>query len=513
MFKKQIVKLGACVLSGAILFSIAACGGTVTESSLTTNSSESTASSEIMSSTQPSIAVGADGWYSLVEKTVDGADITSTFIANAIKLENGTAYVHSADATGLTTQQGTYTVEGSLVNVLIGVKTYDYEVNTEEGTMTYSGKINKQQVTMVYRYDENFALSNSDKGVAFTDQLFGESLEENFYNYCPTALMEGNNVMHIWYCSNKDSGNVTDYVAYRKGVLNDAGKWEFSEKKLVLSPTKGTWDERHTCDPSVVKGSFKMKGENYSYLMAYLGCTTSDGTQNEVGIAVAKKPEGPWVKVDSLNPIANFYTSADHNAKSWGYGQPSLINVDKGGKVFLIYTKGVVSGTYAYVEEWDLSDIDHAKKLRETRMSDAGVVNASGQTDVINNADFAYDPHLQRLYCIKEDFGYPTDGGVNWITGSNTLLYIDLGSKGLETVFDEYRWNVGGKVTSAATGFHRSHNMGILTDEYGCLANPYQIPIIYTRSDAATDYPDWNKGGQWPALHTYRLYGYLLTTK
>lgn len=508
MYKKM--KIGALVLSVLLTSAFVGCGGVnMGNSDESTNSSNSTESS----AGNVTISVGAEGWYTLEEKTVDGKDITKTFIANTIKLEDGKAYVHTADYTGLETQEGTYTIEGSTVKILVGIKTYNYTFDAEDSTMEYTGKLNKQQVTMRYKYSEDFALSDATSGVSFTDELFGEDLNENFYNYCPTALMEGNNVMHIWYCSNEISGKVTDYVAYRKGVLNDLGKWVFSGKQLVLSPTSGTWDERHTCDPSVIKGKFEMGGESYSYMMAYLGCKTSDNTRNEVGIAVAKEPEGPWVKVDSLNPIANFYTSEDYNISSWGYGQPSLMSSDKEGKVYLIYTKGVTSGTYAYLEEWDFSDLDNAQLLRETRLRDTGVVNASGQTDVINNADFAYDPHLQRFYCLKEDFPYPTDNNTNWITGSNTLLYIDLGEDGLETLFGEYRWNVGGKVTAAAVGFARAHNMGILTDEYGELQNPYKIPVIFTKSDTATMYPDWNAKGQWPALHTYRLHGYVLETK
>ena len=131
-----------------------------------------------------------------------------------------------------------------------------------------------------------------------------------------------------------------------------------------------------------------------------------------------------------------------------------------------------------------------------------------------NNADFAYDPHLKRLYCIKEDFPYPNSGGVNWVTDANTVMYLELGNEGFDKVFNTgMMWNVCGKVTAAATGQFRAHNMGILTDAYGQLQNPYKIPVIYTSCDAATDYPNWNKGGQWPALHTYRLHGYVLEVK
>ncbi len=471
----------------------------------------------------PSVSTGTEvpedgvpeGWYVLEKKTVAGKDVTADFIYNCIRLDDGKASVCEIDLSGKTVKEGTYTIGESAVNILIGVKTYDYAFDKAAIAIEYEGKVSRQEVTMRYVFDKDFSLPEAEGGVSFFEELFGESKDENFYNYCPSIMTEGNDTMHVWYCSNKDSGKIVDYVAYRKGTLNAAGKWEFGEKKLVLSPTKDTWDYVHTCDPSVVKGDFKMNGERYSYLMAYLGCATYDCTANEVGIAVAKAPEGPWVKVDSLNPIADFVHSEEYNETSWGYGQPSLVSAGNGGKVLLFYTKGVKSGTFTYVEEWDLSDLGNAEKLRESRVWDSGVANASGGADVINNADFAYDPYRRRLYCVKEDFPYPTDGGVNWITGSNTLLYMELGEgeDPFGALFGEYRWNVCGKLTRDTTGAFRNHNAGLVTDEYGRIVNPFKIPVVYTVSAAAEDYPDWALGGQWPALHTYRLHGAVFEIK
>lgn len=497
----------AAVLAGAFSCgAVSGCGGTGRGASTSTDTGSVSTGSE-------KTEIGKEGWYTLTNKTVAGKDITDSFLYNCIRLEGGVATAYEIDYSGRTETEGTYSVEGSSVNILFGVKSYKYEYEENTDRMTYSGKVNKQTVVMSYAYDAEFTLQTAQTGVSFFEELFGESKDENFYNYCPSVMMEGNDVMHVWYCSNKDSGQVTDYVAYRKGALNAEGRWEFGEKQLVLSPTAGSWDDVHTCDPSVVKGNFTMKGEKYSYLMAYLGCKTYDCTCNEVGIALAKNPEGPYIKADELNPIADFYTSADYDKSSWGYGQPCVISSDNAGKILLFYTKGVKSGTYVYVEEWDLSDISKAKLVREGRLYDKGVVNASGQTDCINNADFAYDPFLKRLYCLKEDFPYPADGGVDWISGSNTLLYVELGDTGFDALFTTHTWNVCDTVTAQKTGHFRNHNMGIVTDAYGAVVNPFEIPIVYTVSDAADDYPDWTAKGQWPALHTYRLYGYVFEVR
>ncbi len=347
--------------------------------------------------------------------------------------------------------------------------------------------------------------------VSFEEELFGDDIEKNYYNYCPSIMMEGNDTMHIWYCSNKTTGNVTDYIAYRKGTLCQDGKWTFTEKTLVLKPGKGKeWDSRHTCDPSVIKGDFNYRGTLYSYMMAYLGCVTDDCTANEVGLAFAEKPEGPWVKFDE-NAIANYYSSSEFNSRTWGYGQPSLVSYDKNGKVLLFYTKGITTATFTYVEFWDFSDANNPKKINE---------RAIPNTDIaLNNADFAYDPFNGKFYCIRDhhtkEQWCPTDGGVNWISGSVSLLEISSGNAatGPDSIFGELSLVNAGIIDSETTGYPRNHNAGLVTDEYGWIIKSGEYPVVYTVSLLATDFPKWSLGGQWPALHTYRLHGYVISAE
>lgn len=456
------------------------------------------------------------GTYLLESYLISDIDITSQYVYGSLELESEKAKLTFLDLYGLDVQEGTYTQddEKKEISVAIGLKKYVFKVNDK--TLTYEGKVSRKENKMVFKKADSFNKPNTNGGVSFTDELFGQDINENFYNYCPTIMMEGNSTMHIWYCTNKVSGNVTDYVGYRKGTLLGDGTWQFTENAFVLEPTPDTFDSRHVCDPTVIKGEFSYKTEKYNYLMAYLGCVTSNNAYNEVGIAVAKNPEGPWIKIDEVNPIANYYESSDYDGVTWawGYGQPSLVSVDKKGKALLFYTKGERLLSSECVEYWDFSNLDNPVKLNSVALSNTGVVNASGGTDVINNADFAYDPNLKRLYVIKEDWPTPNNGGVDWITGSNTAMYLELGDETYpgEKLFtsSSLKWNLLGSVKKSDTGFERNHNMGLVTDEYGWLINPFQLPIVYTMSNLKTDYPEWEAGGQWPALHTYRLHGHLI---
>ena len=468
----------------------------------------------------------ADGIYNVSLYTVSGVDYTSSYYANYIILNNGNVTWVKTDITGSTVDTGTYVKENNEVTITIGIKPYKFAYDSESKKIEFSGTLNKKKVVMEYMVDSNFTIGETTGDVEFTDKLFGEDLNENFYNYCPSVMIEGNNTMHIWYCSNQISGNVTDFIAYRKGTLSHDGKWSFSEKHLVLEPTPNTWDSRHACDPSVVKGVFKYNDETYSYLMAYLGCETSDVTDNEVSIAVAKSPEGPWVKYENkvycekhgkeeYRAFCDYrhsseYALNDDNRGFWGYGQPSLVSVDKAGKVLLFFTKGIKLGTYTYVEYWDLSNLNNPVKLNEKKLTDGGEIG------ICNNADFAYDPATKRIYIIKEDHiggWYPSDGGVNWISGSNSLFYTPMGKNDTypgESLFGSHNWSKVATIGKDETGFARVHNAGIVTDEYGWIIDSNKVPVVYTMSELKTDYPDWELGGQWPALHTYRLHGYVV---
>ena len=251
--------------------------------------------------------------------------------------------------------------------------------------------------------------SSSSSSSSVTEQLNNYQLFEHipgenqmfdyYYNYFPT-IFEEDGVRHIYYCANKLHGNVTDYVAYRSGTKDASGRWVYSEIQYVLEPTADTWDSRHVCDPSVIKGEFKYNDEDYSYLMAYLGCVTSDNTSNEVGLAVSKTPAGPWIKLGS-NPFCDYELNGNAGFQ-WGYGQPSLVSVDKKGQVLLFYTVGDGSSTYELVERWNLSDLNNPVMVSDgsKRVLTRGLKNLNGTQDYISNADFAYDPSSGRIYMI-----------------------------------------------------------------------------------------------------------------
>ena len=344
----------------------------------------------------------------------------------------------------------------------------------------------------------------------FDDGTIGET---NKYNYCPSYFIE-DNIAHVYYCTNKEERNVTDYVGYRKGeVVNNKVKYSDISQYVLTHGEMGSWDSRHACDPSVVKGEFKYHGEEYNYLMAYLGCVPSDCTQNETGIAVSKTPDGPWIKCDfkedgvtKINPVVPF-SDFSCNETSWGTGQPSLVSVDKKGRVLLFTTVGATNGTFTNLREYDFSDIDNYKLLRErVSINIDGIRGSNGSASFINNADFGYDEVNKRIIMAKPRQFFGTDGkSPNFIADTIDVYYIDdtEGSEIGDVLFAGKNttkiWKLIGSVNESLTGFLRNHNTGLVTDEYKRIDSSSPLGVLFTRSDE-------DSGGQWSYLSTYRLY-------
>ena len=309
------------------------------------------------------------------------------------------------------------------------------------------------------------------------------------YNYCPSIMMVDETTAYIYYCTNKESYNVIDYIGSRKGERNEDGSWTWQKERIVFSPSGNSWDSHHTCDPSVVKGNFSYKGEEYSYLMAYLGCTSYDNQDNKIGLAVSKSPTGPFKRVGNT-PFIDFEYDGSEDIWEWGVGQPSLINLDKNGHILIFYTRGDRNGTRTLYEEWDLSDLSAPQKLSEGKLSAEGLKDLNGNVDIMHNADFVYDAEANRFYAVSDCHPSPASEP-NFIASHFRITYFDN-----TTNFESIVWNELVTVGKEQTGSPRNHNTGILRDAYGHLPDKY-LSAFYTISQES---PEW--------LWAYRICDY-----
>ena len=387
------------------------------------------------------------------------------------------------------------------------------------------------------------------------DVVKGDTVVPNvgirIYNYAPSIFEEDENTRHAYYCSNKytvgndpqkgsinadGNAQITDYIAYRKGVKLEDGNWYWSEKSYVLSPLKGSETEgKHICDPNVIKGEFTYNGETYPYLMAYLaeGFTEYVNEFNNISLAVAKSPEGPWKRCGEINPLKR-YTSDDYpeewndrklhpEAYLWGWGQASMVSVDKKGRVMMAYSsirpfasdgENWRQTTMTTIDRYDFSNLNDIKKEDELLMMPIeGIMRGGYQTTVVSNGDFAYEPKNNRMYMI-------TDGKYDDTTGKAAgapLSWIDNGGSEPGDVFKNIangaaaiQWsNVAGVSGEDSLNNIASHNTAIIRDAYGWLKTPEKIEVAITGSCVAGNiykvHPESTKNDSNASLWTFRI--------
>jgi len=293
-------------------------------------------------------------------------------------------------------------------------------------------------------------------------QMFGSGYQT--YNYAPSSIIsEDGTVESHFYCSNKNAGVVVDYI-YLTQRIN--GVWQ--PKTLVLSPGPATWDAVHTCDPSVIKGSFNYSGTNYQWAMFYLGCDVTTCKHNQIGVAFANSLTGPWVKWAG-NPIISFSSYS-----YWGVGQASATSIDGLGQMLLFYTKGDLSGTKIFRRELDLSDMSSPVIGSAMTVPKAGLTERDGSTVIFHNADFVYDPVRDKFFVCRSR--HPFDTTVpDFIASEVQVACID----GDAIWSGSGSWDVLGNIGVNNSGYPRNHNSGILRTPYGDLPDFSQIRIIF----------------------------------
>ena len=317
------------------------------------------------------------------------------------------------------------------------------------------------------------------KEVLGTGLMFTESLG---YNTKDASIFDEGNVRYVVYDSNEVSKGEQVFAA-RKATKVD-GKWVYQEKHVIL---KGgtTWD-KYIYQPSVVKGSFKLGDETYSYLMAYQGNAEVGNYHNHIGLAVSKDVLSGWVKVGNAPILEN----PEIYSGSFGYGSPSLVSIDKAVKVLLSYAFGETQLSGTRIKQIDASDLDNLKV--EAGYSELPCAGLIGRDDnVVTNATLSFFDDYSGVVLAND--GMPSSNAPGNARGFEIAkANSEIISSASET------WTSVKKVTGNDTidyddetslGWDELYSPAIVTDAYGLLANDAtKLEVCYsTYQEGVTD--------------------------
>lgn len=275
-----------------------------------------------------------------------------------------------------------------------------------------------------------------------------------FYNYAPSAIQDKYGIRYLFLCQNKNPFEIVDYIYLFKGIPTENG-YVWQQGTEIVAPSKQGWDKIHICDPDVREFSFKYKGEQYKWIMTYLG-VDQWYNHNQVGLAFSKNIEGPYIKYDQ-NPLVPY-----SDTTKWGVGQSTSIVIDS-NTIQLFYSK---------------SDTVKSKMMvREIRFTDGQILLSEEKivphlypnTYFANSSKYRYAVSEVRINQVKE---IPT-----WVGNHVRFVYKDISS---DLFAEKEDWKEIGLVGPAQTRFPRNHNPGFLTDTKGYMLSDDEAIIYFT---------------------------------
>lgn len=279
------------------------------------------------------------------------------------------------------------------------------------------------------------------------------------YDYAPSVIQGKDSIRYAFVCQNKDAYKIVDYIFLFKGVPIKVGldvQYKWQSEIMVLAPSETGWDNCHTCDPDVREFKTVYKNEKYNWIMTYLGVDQWDCNHNQVGLAVSKNIEGPYIKYDQ-NPII-----CSESLTTWGVGQSTTIVLDS-TTIRVFYSSSAVGFAYRDIVLSNLENIQIGEEILIPGMTSNNYPAASAKN----------------MYLVSERWMNSTDINMTptWVGNVAKLRYIPI-NQNLST--PQKDWIEIGSVSSKESGFPRNHNPGILTDTKGYIMNDDELIMFFT---------------------------------
>jgi len=323
---------------------------------------------------------------------------------------------------------------------------------------------------------------------------------ESKYSYCPSALEQKDGTVHLFFCGNPQNLIMVDNIFHIK--INPDGSQ--TVPKSVLQPgISGSWDDHHTCDPSVIEGSFTWNNITYKYALFYLS-NMYGVYYNEIGVAFSNDLNAEsWVKYPKQIVKKTWTTEGDQeiggSGKSWGVGQPSVVSLDGKGKLLLTYTIGDIGGTRIAWSEADFSNMDNYTITTPQTIVQTGLKAIDNQSrDYTCNSEFAINKDADKIVMIRPVQPMPNTYP-NYLNTSLEIDYMNLS----DFMNQRGYWMPIYRVTPDDTDYPRNHNATLLRDNFGSLENWKEPTFYFAVSKAA---PDVQPSGTNHAEWTYHIW-------
>ena len=285
------------------------------------------------------------------------------------------------------------------------------------------------------------------------------------YDYAPSFIIGDHNIIYGFLCENKDPFKIVDHIYLYKGIPTEKG-YVWQPGTMIVEPSKSGWDNCHICDPDVRQFHTVWKGESYEWIMTYLGVDQWDCNHNQIGLAVSKCIEGPYIKYDG-NPLVAY-----EGRDKWGVGQSTTI-VKNDSTIVLYYHSTSDNGPYSR-REIILNDLDNIKVKNEEK-----VPYLSANSYPAMSGD--------KVYMVSEivDPAFEANQIPTWVGNTCKVAVVDSEK---DMFSKDNLWKEIGRVNPVNSGFPRNHNPGFLTDVKGYLPNGKTLVVFFTTAETGADW-------------------------
>ncbi|MDS1031312.1 hypothetical protein RDV77_01580 [Porphyromonadaceae sp. NP-X] len=283
------------------------------------------------------------------------------------------------------------------------------------------------------------------------------------YDYAPSVIQDKYGIRYAFICENSDPFKIVDHIYLYKGIPTKKG-YVWQNGTQILAPSIEGWDKCHVCDPDVREFKTTYKGETYNWIMTYLGVDRWDCNHNQIGLAIAKNIEGPYIKFDK-NPLICY-----QDTTQWGVGQSTTIIKDS-ATIMLFYHSTSDNGPFC-MREIKLNDLDKIELGKEKFVPFLPANSYPAISD-------------KYIFIVSEIKTYFNNEIPTWVGDVCSLCYKPMNN----SLFDEKNeWIKIGQVDPAKSGFPRNHNPGILTDTKGHMLNNNELIMYFTPAETGENW-------------------------